>query len=85
MERHRPSDATPASAGHQTDGFTCFTQAQFWQCYHYLWLVKADIRKPAEYGTVLGFLLAYRVVEKLRARRHQPALASAKRTTILQN
>ena len=52
---------------------------------HYLWLVKADIRKPAEYGTVLGFLLAYRVVEKLRARRHQPALASAKRTTILQN
>jgi sulfoxide reductase heme-binding subunit YedZ len=52
---------------------------------HYLWLVKADIRKPAEYGTVLGFLLAYRVVEKLRTRRHQPALASAKRTTILQN
>jgi len=57
MERHRPSDATPASAGHQTDGFTCFTQAQFWQCYHYLWLVKADIRKPLEYGTVLAFLL----------------------------
>jgi len=52
---------------------------------HYLWLVKADIRKPIEYGTVLGLLLAYRVVEKLRARKPQPALASAKRTTILQN
>jgi hypothetical protein len=24
---------------------------------HYLWLVKADIRKPLEYGTVLAFLL----------------------------
>jgi sulfoxide reductase heme-binding subunit YedZ len=29
---------------------------------HYLWLVKADIRKPLEYGAVLGVLLGYRVV-----------------------
>lgn len=29
---------------------------------HYLWLVKADIRKPVEDGIVLGALLAYRVV-----------------------
>ena len=29
---------------------------------HYLWLVKADIRKPLQYGTVLAVLLGYRVV-----------------------
>src|SRR5436305_12104829 len=29
---------------------------------HYLWLVKADIRKPLEYGAVLVVLLGYRVV-----------------------
>jgi methionine sulfoxide reductase heme-binding subunit len=28
---------------------------------HYLWLVKADIHKPLEYGAVLAMLLAYRV------------------------
>jgi len=29
---------------------------------HYLWLVKADIRKPLEYGVVLAVLLGYRLV-----------------------
>ena len=29
---------------------------------HYLWLVKADIRKPLQYGVVLAVLLGYRVV-----------------------
>jgi len=29
---------------------------------HYLWLVKADIRKPLQYGMVLAVLLGYRVV-----------------------
>ncbi len=29
---------------------------------HYLWLVKADIRKPLEYGAVLAVLLGYRVM-----------------------
>jgi sulfoxide reductase heme-binding subunit YedZ len=29
---------------------------------HYLWLVKADKRKPLEYGFVLSILLLYRVV-----------------------
>ena len=29
---------------------------------HYLWLVKADIRKPMEYGAVLAVLLGYRVM-----------------------
>ena len=28
---------------------------------HYIWLVKADLRKPLEYGTVLVALLFYRV------------------------
>jgi sulfoxide reductase heme-binding subunit YedZ len=43
---------------------------------HYLWLVKADIQKPLEYGAILTVLLAYRILEwvlpKLRARRDQP-------------
>jgi methionine sulfoxide reductase heme-binding subunit len=29
---------------------------------HYLWLVKADLRKPLQYAAVLGVLLGYRVV-----------------------
>jgi sulfoxide reductase heme-binding subunit YedZ len=29
---------------------------------HYIWLVKADLRKPLEYAVVLGVLLLYRVV-----------------------
>ncbi|MBO0911242.1 MAG: sulfoxide reductase heme-binding subunit YedZ [Acidobacteria bacterium] len=29
---------------------------------HYLWLVKADLREPAEYGGVLAVLLAYRLL-----------------------
>jgi sulfoxide reductase heme-binding subunit YedZ len=29
---------------------------------HYLWLVKKDISKPLEYASVLGILLAYRIL-----------------------
>jgi methionine sulfoxide reductase heme-binding subunit len=29
---------------------------------HYIWLVKADLKKPSEYAFVLGVLLLYRVV-----------------------
>lgn len=29
---------------------------------HYIWLVKADLKKPLEYAAVLGVLLAYRLV-----------------------
>jgi sulfoxide reductase heme-binding subunit YedZ len=29
---------------------------------HYIWLVKADLKKPLEYAFVLGILLMYRVV-----------------------
>lgn len=54
---------------------------------HYLWLVKADIRKPLEYGAILAVLLSYRVVVWLNpkfkkdggislARRAQPAVGS---------
>jgi methionine sulfoxide reductase heme-binding subunit len=28
---------------------------------HYIWLVKADLKKPLEYGAVLGLLLLYRI------------------------
>jgi methionine sulfoxide reductase heme-binding subunit len=55
---------------------------------HFYWLVKADIRRPVQYGAVLGLLLGYRVVFKwlpiianhvsrrtsvLRPRKDQPA------------
>jgi len=35
---------------------------------HYIWLVKADLRKPLEYGAILAVLLAYRVVAWLSTR-----------------
>jgi len=40
---------------------------------HFIWLVKADLRRPLTYGTVLAVLLAYRfitwLVSRIRARR----------------
>jgi methionine sulfoxide reductase heme-binding subunit len=43
---------------------------------HYLWLVKADIRKPIEDGIILGALLAYRVVIwAIGAYKRRPRLA----------
>ena len=48
---------------------------------HYLWLVKADKRKPLEYGAVLTVLLGYRVVVWLlplvRARFATPSMEIA--------
>jgi len=35
---------------------------------HYIWLVKADLKKPLEYASVLGVLLAYRVFFWIRER-----------------
>jgi sulfoxide reductase heme-binding subunit YedZ len=32
---------------------------------HYLWLVKADIRKPLIYGGILAVLLSYRIVVRI--------------------
>jgi sulfoxide reductase heme-binding subunit YedZ len=47
---------------------------------HFYWLVKADIRRPAQYGAVLALLLGFRLVVKWRpritakfARRARPA------------
>jgi DMSO/TMAO reductase YedYZ heme-binding membrane subunit len=50
---------------------------------HFMWLVKADLRRPFTYGAILVALLAYRViawlVSRARARRtvagQQPARA----------
>ncbi|HXJ88649.1 MAG TPA: protein-methionine-sulfoxide reductase heme-binding subunit MsrQ [Candidatus Binatia bacterium] len=39
---------------------------------HYIWLVKADLKKPLEYAFVLGMLLMYRVVAWAVARRAVP-------------
>lgn len=33
---------------------------------HFYWLVKADIRRPAQYGAVLALLLGYRLMTKLK-------------------
>src|SRR5215467_13609243 len=42
---------------------------------HYLWLVKADIREPLEYGAVLAVLLGYRVVTWWVASLKKPSAA----------
>lgn len=34
---------------------------------HYIWLVKADLKKPLEYAAVLGLLLLYRIVMWLKS------------------
>ncbi len=43
---------------------------------HYIWLVKADLHKPLEYGFVLSLLLGYRIVvwsiPKLKPKRTAP-------------
>jgi methionine sulfoxide reductase heme-binding subunit len=39
---------------------------------HYIWLVKADLKKPLEYGFVLGMLLTYRVVAWAVGRKATP-------------
>jgi sulfoxide reductase heme-binding subunit YedZ len=50
---------------------------------HYVWLVKADLRKPIEYGVVLSILLLYRVgvwlSEKASKKRKQPAMPAPAR------
>ncbi len=35
---------------------------------HFYWLVKADIRRPVQYGAVLALLLGFRLFVKLRPR-----------------
>lgn len=47
---------------------------------HFVWLVKADLRRPIAYGTVLGVLLAYRVAVwlagRIKSRQRMPGIAS---------
>lgn len=43
---------------------------------HYIWLVKADLKKPLEYGFVLGMLLIYRVVVWAVGRKAAPKRAT---------
>jgi sulfoxide reductase heme-binding subunit YedZ len=38
---------------------------------HYLWLVKADLTKPLQYGAILTLLLGYRVFEWVRPKAEQ--------------
>ena len=45
---------------------------------HYIWLVKADLRKPLQYASVLAVLLLYRIVVwflEIRKRAASPATA----------
>jgi sulfoxide reductase heme-binding subunit YedZ len=44
---------------------------------HYIWLVKADLRKPLEYAAVLGALLGYRLVAWIAMRVAVTAKAEA--------
>lgn len=39
---------------------------------HYIWLVKADLKKPLEYAFVLGMLLMYRIVAWVVAQKAPP-------------
>ncbi len=56
---------------------------------HFYWLVKADIRRPAQYGAVLALLLGYRLAVKLRPRiaarlaGNASLVRSAKRSSML--
>ena len=43
---------------------------------HYVWLVKADLKKPLEYAFVLGMLLTYRVVVWAVGRKATPKRAT---------
>jgi methionine sulfoxide reductase heme-binding subunit len=46
---------------------------------HYFWLVKADIRKPLEYGAILTVLLTYRIVIWIRPLVKKPSSISPAR------
>ncbi|HZP64159.1 MAG TPA: protein-methionine-sulfoxide reductase heme-binding subunit MsrQ [Terriglobales bacterium] len=51
---------------------------------HYLWLVKADIRKPLQYGAVLALLLGYRVIVWIKPKLSpaKPRLVTARRAEM---
>jgi sulfoxide reductase heme-binding subunit YedZ len=52
---------------------------------HYIWLVKADLRKPLQYASVLGVLMVYRVAVwgVARSKANQGVMAGAKMRVTL--
>jgi sulfoxide reductase heme-binding subunit YedZ len=50
---------------------------------HYIWLVKADLKKPLEYAAVLGVLMLYRLIVWITSRKRSagvpPAIERASR------
>jgi len=52
---------------------------------HYIWLVKADLRKPLEYAAVLGVLMLYRIVVWLGSRRTPSARLVPRKVEVRQN
>lgn len=50
--------------------------------FHFLWLVKFDIRRPVKYGAVLALLLGYRIaiwaMERAREARERHAIANSR-------
>ena len=48
---------------------------------HFYWLVKADIRRPVQYGFVLALVLGYRFFASLRAVVHRPPGANRESST----
>jgi sulfoxide reductase heme-binding subunit YedZ len=44
---------------------------------HYYWLVKADVRRPVAYGTIVAVLLGFRAVLRARKAMHTPSRAPA--------
>jgi methionine sulfoxide reductase heme-binding subunit len=49
---------------------------------HYAWLVKADLRKPIEYGVFLSILLLYRIGVWLSEKRKRQTISSAVRSRV---
>jgi len=49
---------------------------------HFIWLVKADLRRPLTYGAILGALLAFRLIAwaRSRSRAHSPEVRQPVRT-----
>ena len=48
---------------------------------HYIWLVKADLKKPLEYAAVLAVLMLYRIIVWFGSRTAAAAKATSAETT----
>jgi len=53
---------------------------------HYIWLVKADLRKPLQYASVMGVLMVYRVVVWAGAKaKASPAVMAGAKMRVTEN